>query len=41
MVCKHRDRLRPWKPDDPLTRSLALLTEKRRKMVNMRTALTH
>ena len=41
MVCKHRDRLRPWKPDSPLTRSLALLTEKRRKMVNMRTALTH
>lgn len=36
---QHRDRLRPWRPDDPHTRLLAQLTEDRRALVNQRTAL--
>lgn len=36
---QHRDRLRPWNPDDVATRTLALLCEQRRKLVNQRTAL--
>lgn len=36
---KHRDRLRPWRPDDPRTRALARLVEARRKAVDLRTKL--
>lgn len=39
VLVKHRDHLRPWTPDDPATRKLALLCEHRRKLVNGRTAL--
>jgi len=37
-VREHFQRLRAWKPDDPLTRSLRLLTEDRRHWVAERTA---
>ena len=38
---KHRERLRPWHPDTPQTRQLAMLTEQRRLFVNERTRLTN
>ena len=31
MVRLHRNKLRPWIPDDPLTRELCLLVEHRRR----------
>jgi transposase len=37
----HRDRLRAWQPDDPLTRQLRLLVEHRRRTVADRTRLTN
>lgn len=37
LLVKHRDQLRPWLPDDPATRHLALLCEHRRDLVNQRT----
>jgi transposase len=37
-VREHHPRLRAWKPDDALTRSLRLLTESRRNWVDERTA---
>src|SRR5262245_22248260 len=39
LVSKHRDRLRPWRPDDEQTRTLQFLVEQRRKLVNDRTRL--
>lgn len=39
-VSTHRDRLRPWKPDDEHTRTIAFLAEGRRKAVDERTRLT-
>lgn len=41
MVRKSPERFRPWKPDDADTRSLQLLTENRRQLVNQKTALTN
>jgi transposase len=41
MVRLHRDKLRPWKADDSLTRTISLLVEARRKLVNDRTRLTN
>ena len=41
MILLHRDKLRPWIPDDPQTRKLRLLTEYRRQFVDRRTALTN
>jgi transposase len=41
MVCLHRNKLRPWTPDDPLTRELSLLVEYRRRLVDDRTYLTN
>jgi transposase len=41
VVCLHRDKLRPWKADDSLTRTISLLSEHRRKLVNDRTRLTN
>jgi len=38
-LCKHREQLRPWHPDEAPTRQLALLCEHRRQMVNERTKL--
>ena len=40
MLMKHGDRLRPWLPDDPDTRTLARLTQARREAVDLRTRLT-
>ena len=40
MLVKHRDRLRPWVPDDVETRALRRLVEGRRKTVDLRTKLT-
>ena len=41
LLLKHRDKLRAWKPDDELTRTLALLVEGRRKAVDLRTQLSN
>ena len=41
LVSLHHQRLRPWHPDDELTRKLALLCEKRRQAVDARTALSN
>lgn len=40
ILCKHPERLRCWTPDDAQTRTLARLTQARRKAVDMRTRLT-
>lgn len=40
-VTLHRDRIKPWVPDDPQTRALDRLTEYRRDIVNRRGALTN
>jgi transposase len=37
----HRDRLRVWRPDDEKTRTLSLLMEQRRRLVNDRTRLSN
>ena len=37
----HRNRIKPWVPDDPQTRALQKLVEFRREVVNQRTALTN
>lgn len=41
ILLSHRHHLRLWIPDDALTRSIQLLTEDRRRVVNERTALTN
>ena len=41
ILMTHRHHLRVWIPDDVLTRSIQLLTEDRRHLVNERTALTN
>ena len=41
MVRNNPQRFRPWKPDDADTRSLQLLTQNRRQLVNQRTAFTN
>jgi transposase len=41
MVRNSPERFRPWKPDDADTRSLQLLTENRRQLVNQKTAFTN
>ena len=41
ILISHRRHLRVWTPDDALTRSIQLLTEDRRHLVNERTALTN
>ncbi len=41
MVRLNPTRFRPWRPDDVLTRSLRLLTEGRRNLVDQSTALTN
>ena len=40
-LLKHRDRLRVWNPEEVDTRMLALLVEDRRKMLDLRTQLSH
>jgi transposase len=41
IVSAHRDRLRPWRPDDEQTRRLQYLVEHRRKLVGERTRLSN
>jgi len=36
MLCRHRERLTPWNPDDVLTRKIRGLAEERRSTVNLR-----
>jgi len=40
-VVTHNDRLRPWKPDNEITRTISFLVEGRRKAVNERTRQTN
>lgn len=40
-VCERHSQLRPWSPSDPLADQIALLTEKRRQLVGIRTSLTN
>lgn len=40
-ICRHRDRCRSWYPDTVETRTIQMLCEYRRKLVNDRTALTN
>jgi transposase len=40
LLSKHRDALRPWVPDDPATRTLRALAERRRQGVALQTQLT-
>ena len=37
----HRDRLRPWRPDDETTRTLCFLVEHRRRLIHDRTRLSN
>lgn len=41
LVTKHRDRFRAWQPDDELTRTISLLVEYRRELVDTQTGLTN
>lgn len=41
LLRNHRDRLRPWKPDDVGMRTLRLLVEDRRSLVGQRTSLVN
>jgi len=41
LILKHRDRLRPWRPDTVQTRQIALANEQRRHFIDHRTALTN
>ncbi len=38
---EHPDKVRAWRPDDPVTRGLRMMTEQRRKWVQDRVALTN
>ena len=37
----HRERLRPWRPDDEQTRTLQLLVQHRRRLINDRTRISN
>ena len=41
LLHQHRDRLSAWTPDDATTRTIQLLVEQRRRLVNERTRLTN
>jgi transposase len=41
LVTLHRDKLRAWLPDDELTRTITLLVEYRRRLVDEQTALSN
>ena len=41
LLRKHRDQLRPWRPNTVTARKLQLLSEHRRKLVNLRGGLTN
>jgi transposase len=40
-LLKHRDRMRLWQPESPEVRCLRMLSEERRKLVDLRTELTN
>ena len=41
LLIQHRDRLKPWLPDDEKTRTLQYLVEHRRRLVNDRTRISN
>jgi transposase len=41
ILCQHRDRLKAWQPDEPVTRQLPLLVEARRRFVADRVRLSN
>ena len=41
LLIHHRDRLKPWLPDDEKTRTLQFLVEHRRRLVNDRTRISN
>jgi transposase len=41
LLIHHRDRLKPWRPDDEQTRTLQYLVEHRRRLINDRTRLSN
>jgi transposase len=41
ILCQHRDRLKAWQPDEPITRQLQLLVEARRRFVADRVRLSN
>jgi transposase len=41
ILCQHRDRLKAWQPDEPVTRQLQLLVEARRRFVADRVRLSN
>ena len=41
LIFRHGDRYRPWLPDTPQTRTIQLLSEYRRKVIDDKTALTN
>lgn len=41
ILMRHRDKLSPWRLEDPQTRKIQILTEKRRAAVNQRTRLSN
>jgi len=41
ILLQHRDRLKPWQPDEPVTRQLQLLVEARRRFVADRVRLSN
>src|SRR5450432_1195577 len=41
LLLQHRDKLSPWRPNDPQTRALTRLLEHRRGVVDLRTLLTN
>ena len=41
LLHQHRDRLTAWTPDDPTTRTIQLLVEQRRRLVNDRTRFSN
>jgi len=41
VLLQHRDKVRPWRPEDPRTRQLQALVEQRRRLVDLRVKLTN
>ncbi len=41
ILLQHRDRLRPWKPEDPRTRQIQTLVQARRRLVEQRVRTTN
>ncbi len=41
ILVKHRDKLQPWRPEEPQTRTLQILTQKRRDAIGERTRFSN